>query len=90
MCLLPRQFHQRLDARRCYGLASIYADAPLEMFKCDAPTGKKAGMKFIYPELGEVHSDVPREDRLKQLAEIVTAERNGRLTRTIVNRYGRG
>ncbi len=69
-----------------YGLASIYADAPLEMFKCDAPTGKRAGMKFIYPELGEIHSEVPREDRLKQLAEIVTAERNGRLTRTIVNR----
>jgi hypothetical protein len=43
-------------------------------------------MKFIYPELGEVDASAPREDRLKQLAKIVTAETNGRLTRTIVNR----
>ncbi len=69
-----------------YGLASIYADGPLEMFKCDAPTGQKAAMKFIYPELGEISTGLSREDRLKRLAEVVTAERNGRLTRTIVNR----
>ncbi|HTG44582.1 MAG TPA: DUF1549 domain-containing protein, partial [Verrucomicrobiae bacterium] len=69
-----------------YGLASIYAEGPLEMFKCDVPLGKKAGMKFIYPELGEIDAQAPKEDRLKKLAEIVTSERNGRLTRTIVNR----
>lgn len=69
-----------------YGLASIYADGPLEMFKCDAPTGHKAGMKFIYPELGEIDPASPRQERLKQLAAIVTSEQNARLTRTIVNR----
>ncbi|HEV8541918.1 MAG TPA: DUF1549 domain-containing protein [Verrucomicrobiae bacterium] len=69
-----------------YGLASIYADGPLEMYKCDAPTGKKAAMRFLYPDLGNVESDVPKDQRLKKLAEIVTCEQNGRLTRTIVNR----
>lgn len=69
-----------------YGLASIYADGPLEMFKCDAPTGKKASMKFLYPELGNIDASAPKEERLKKLAEIVTCEQNARLTRTIVNR----
>ncbi len=69
-----------------YGLASVYADAPLEMYRCDAPTGKKAAMKFLYPELGEIGSTLSREERLKHLAEMVTDDRNGRLTRTIVNR----
>jgi hypothetical protein len=69
-----------------YGLASIYAKEQLEMFKCDAPTGKKAVMRFIYPELGEISTELPREDRLQRLAEIITSESDGRLTRTIVNR----
>src|SRR5918993_3011256 len=37
-----------------YGLASVYAKEQLEMFKCDAPTGQKAAVRFIYPELGEI------------------------------------
>jgi hypothetical protein len=69
-----------------YGLASVYAKDQLEMFKCDVPTGKKATMRFIYPELGEIDPALPKEERLEKLAEIMTSDRNGRLTRTIVNR----
>jgi cytochrome c553 len=69
-----------------YGLASIYAEGPMEMFKCDAPTGKQATMKFIYPELGSIDPALPKRERLKQLAEIITSPKNGRLTRTMVNR----
>jgi hypothetical protein len=69
-----------------YGLASIYSNEPLEMYRCDKPTGKKAAMKFLYPELGEIDSSMDRSTRLKKLAAIVTSEQNGRLTRTIVNR----
>ena len=36
-----------------YGLASVYADRPLEMVECDRPTGKTAAMKFLYAELGQ-------------------------------------
>ncbi|MCI0535032.1 MAG: DUF1549 domain-containing protein [Verrucomicrobiales bacterium] len=69
-----------------YGLASIYADEPLEMVQCDKPTGHKAAMKFIYPELGEIDPNVPKTERLRRLAEIITQRQDARLTRTIVNR----
>jgi len=69
-----------------YGLASIYADEPLEMVLCDKPTGKTAAMRFLYPELGSVDPKASRSDRLKQLADAMTSEKNGRLSRTIVNR----
>jgi len=69
-----------------YGLASIYADSPLEMVLCDKPTGRKAAMKFLYPELGVIDGAAPRSERLQRLAQIITQKNNGRLTRTIVNR----
>src|SRR5918994_2916669 len=69
-----------------YGLAGIYADKDLDMAQCDKPLGKVAKLKFLYPQLGEIDASKPRDERVKQLAEIMTSERNGRLTRTIVNR----
>ena len=69
-----------------YGLASIYADQPLELVRCDKPTGEIAKVKFLYPELGEIDPQAPKAERLKQLAEIITREKDARLTRTIVNR----
>jgi hypothetical protein len=84
--LVPRQLHQRLTLADAYGLASIYADSPLEMVHCDRPTGQIAPMKFIYPELGTVDPNVGKPERLGQLAALMTSEKNARLTRTIVNR----
>lgn len=69
-----------------YGLAAVYADGPLEMVECDRPTGKTASIRFIYPELGAIDPQATRADRLKQLAEAITGPKNGRLSRTIVNR----
>jgi mono/diheme cytochrome c family protein len=69
-----------------YGLASIYATNALEMVRCDRPTGKKADIKFLYPELGAVEWSADKPARLKQLAQLLTAHRDGRLTRTFVNR----
>jgi hypothetical protein len=69
-----------------YGLASIYADEPLEMVHCDKPTGEVAGMRFIYPELGQIDPKAPKAERLRQLADVITSDKDGRLTRTIVNR----
>src|SRR6266850_213537 len=79
-------FVNDLTLADAYGLAGVYADGPLEMVQCDKPTGKKAGLKFLYPELGAIdpHSDKPT--RLKQLAGIITKRDDGRLTRTFVNR----
>ena len=69
-----------------YGLASIYADGPLEMVHCDKPTGQNAPLKFLYPELGSIDPNAPKADRVERLAAIITQSENGRLSRTVVNR----
>jgi mono/diheme cytochrome c family protein len=69
-----------------YGLAGVYAHEPLEMVLCDKPTGQVAPLRFLYPELGEIDAASSRDERLRQLADLMTNERNGRLSRTIVNR----
>jgi Protein of unknown function (DUF1549)/Protein of unknown function (DUF1553)/Planctomycete cytochrome C len=69
-----------------YGLASIYADGPLQMYRCDKPTGRTATMKFLYPELGTIDPHLPKPKRLARLAKIITQKKDGRLARTIVNR----
>jgi hypothetical protein len=69
-----------------YGLAAVIADQPLEMYRCDKPTGKKAAPRFVFPELGAIDASLPKTTRLEQLARLVTHPDNGRFTRTIVNR----
>ena len=69
-----------------YGLASVYAEKSLEMERCTKPLGKTAPAKFLYPQLGEIDTSLPKDKRVARLAEIVTSKDNGRLTRTIVNR----
>jgi hypothetical protein len=69
-----------------YGLAAITSDVPLEIHRCDKPIGEMAKAYFLFPELGEIDGAASREQRLKQLAQLMTHADNGRLTRTIVNR----
>jgi mono/diheme cytochrome c family protein len=69
-----------------YGLAGVYSDEPLEMVRCDKPTGEVAPLRFLYPELGELDATEPKADRLRRLAQLMTASKNGRLSRTVVNR----
>ena len=67
-------------------MAGIYADDPLEMVECDRPTGDTAAARFLYPQLGDIDARAPKAARLTQLARLLTSERNGRLSRTFVNR----
>ena len=69
-----------------YGMAGIYADGPLEMVRCDKPTGQAALVKFLYPGLGTIDPSLDRAQRRERLAAILTGKANGRFTRTIVNR----
>jgi hypothetical protein len=69
-----------------YGLAAVVSDAPLEIYRCDKPTGAKAHVRFLFPELGSIDASGPRETRLKRLAELLTSPEDGLLARTIVNR----
>lgn len=78
-----------------YGLASVYADGPLEMVECDKPTGRTAAPRFIYAQLGELDTQADKPARLKQLSQLITKREDGRLPRTLVNRlwqefFGRG
>ena len=69
-----------------YGLAAIYATNDLEIAECDKPTGRMAKVKFLYPELGAIDLRASPDARQAQLAALLTARNNGRVTRTIVNR----
>ena len=69
-----------------YNLAAIFSEKPLELNRCDKPTGVMAEPKWIFPQLGDVDPKASKDERLKQLAELMTHPENGRFTRTLVNR----
>jgi hypothetical protein len=78
-----------------YGLASFFADAPLEIARCDAKTGEFSSPSFLYPELGKVDPEATLKQRRQTVAELFTKKENGRFARTFVNRvwqrlFGRG
>jgi hypothetical protein len=79
-------FIDRWKLEDAYGLAAIFSTTPIEVHRCDKPTGQIAQAKWIFPELGDIDAAAPQPERLKQLAGLMTHEGNGRTTRTIVNR----
>ncbi len=79
-------FIDRWTLEETYGLAAITADGPLEAYRCDKPTGKMVSATWMFPELGQIDPQAPRDERLRRLAELMTDSENGRVTRTIVNR----
>ena len=72
--------------KQTYALASIFSDGPMDIHRCNKPTGEKASPAFLYPELGNIDPKVSRSERVKQLSGIITSPKNGRLARTAVNR----
>ena len=79
-------FIDRWTLSESYNLAAIYSNTPLELNRCDKPTGKMATPKWIFPELGDVDPKAPKAERLQQLSRLMTHPENGRFTRTLVNR----
>ncbi|WP_266364077.1 PSD1 and planctomycete cytochrome C domain-containing protein [Tellurirhabdus rosea] len=69
-----------------YAFANLFADSTLEIHRCDKPTGRMAGRRILFKELGEIDGAAPTPERLRQLADYLTQPRDGRLYRTIVNR----
>ena len=70
-----------------YGLAAFFSKEPLELVRCDALTGQKAAIKFLFPALGETVADAPLAERRAAAARLFTKIENGRFARTLVNRY---
>ncbi len=79
-------FVDRWKLDESYGLAAIYATQPLAIHRCDKPVGRMAKAAWLFPELGQVDASAPQPKRLEQLAALLTHPRNGRFTRTLVNR----
>jgi hypothetical protein len=79
-------FIDRWKLEESYGLAAVYSTEPLELHRCDKPTGRQAKASWLFPELGQVDPKAAQPKRLKQLAALLTHPENGRFTRTIVNR----
>ena len=79
-------FIDRWTLQNSYGLAAIYATEPLELHRCDKPTGKFATPAWLFPEIGQIDAAAPQPERLKQLAALLTNPGNGRFSRTMVNR----
>ncbi len=70
-----------------YAFANIFSDSTLEVNRCDKPTGVMAGRRMLYyRQLGNIDSMAPTGERLKQLAQYLVQDNNGRLYRTLVNR----
>ena len=79
-------FVSNLTLEQSYGFASIFADSVLELNRCDKPLGKMATVNFLYPELGTVAGETVQE-RLYNLSQLMVKRENGRLYRTITNRF---
>ena len=79
-------FIDRWTLQEAYDLAAVFSDKPLELERCDIPTGKIATPKWMFPEIGQIDPKANKNERLKQLAGLLTHPKNGRFTRTIVNR----
>lgn len=70
-----------------HGLAATFADGPLDIYRCDKATGQHARAKFLFPEIGSIDANAPRDARMKRLADLMIDPQNGRLAKTVVNRY---
>jgi hypothetical protein len=81
-------FINRYKLRESYGMAALFAPQNrLELVRCDVKTGQYTGPQLLYPELGAVPEDAPLAERHAAAAQFFTDPRNGRVARTIVNRY---
>ncbi len=81
-------FINRYKLKQSYSLAAIFAETSnLELVRCDVKTGKSTGPEFLFPEVGEKPASDSLQDRRQAAARSFTNERDGRFSRTVVNRY---
>jgi mono/diheme cytochrome c family protein len=70
-----------------YAFANIFSEERLAIARCEKPTGKLANTRLLWPSLGKIDSSATRAEKLIQLADRLVQPANGRLYRTIVNRF---
>ena len=67
-------------------MAAIKRQKTREIDGLDKPIGKTGTAGGLFPGIGQIDAKAPPAERLKQLAALMTHEKNGRVPRTIVNR----
>ncbi len=89
-------FISKWKLRDAYSLAGYFStEEKLQLFRCDVAQDQYASPAFLYPVLNRTPPSGSVPDRRSTAAAIFTDPRNGRLSRTIVNRlwqrlFGRG
>ena len=71
-------FIDRWTLEDAYGLAAVYAETELELHRCDKPTGRMAEAAWLFPEIGTIDPAAAKNERLQQLASLLTHRENGR------------
>jgi mono/diheme cytochrome c family protein len=79
-------FTSQWTQNELWGMAAVFTDQPMEIVRCEAPTGRRAVPQFIFPQLGSIDPALPPPARMERLATLVTAKENGLFSRTIANR----
>ncbi len=79
-------FVDRWTLQQTYDLAAIAAENPLELHRCEKATGRMATPGWLFADLGQIDPKAPRDQRLQQLATLMTKPENGWLSRSLVNR----
>lgn len=83
-------FINKYKLRQAYSLAAMFSEPNrLEIIRCDSKTGQFTEAEFLYPQLGSVPPGASLAERRAAAARLFTHPDNGRLSRTIVNRYWR-
>ncbi len=81
-------FINRYKLKQAYGLAAMFSkESTLELVRCDNKTGVYQQAEFLWPELGTIPKDASPSERRYYAARLFTNPGNGRLARTLVNRY---
>jgi cytochrome c553 len=81
-------FVNKYKLRQSYGMAALFSpDSRLELVRCDVKQGKFVTPALLYPELGSVPENASLAERHAAAAKFFTNPQNGRVPRTIVNRY---
>ena len=81
-------FVNKYKLRQSYGMAALFSpDSRLELVRCDVKQGQFVTPALLYPDLGSVPENASLNERHAAAARFFTDPRNGRVSRTIVNRY---
>ncbi|MFT5905936.1 MAG: hypothetical protein ACI9E1_001541 [Cryomorphaceae bacterium] len=81
-------FTSNWSLQQSHDFASIFSKkGSIDIHRCDKLTDRKGTPKFLFEGLGGIKPTAPLKERLESLGEALTHKKNGRFSRTVVNRY---